>query len=156
MWVRRAHLFFFFSMKSSLLFTVALCSLVLISCTPRSSTNTPVNPYPTVASGATGTLTPTTQGSNFSARGSEPFWSMELTDSEAKVSQPKDDGSTGVDTFMIQQSVNGSTITVKDARGEFNARIEKKDCVEPSGETVPYTAMVNYGTYALKGCATKK
>ena len=143
-------------MKSSLLLTVACTSLILVSCTPTTNVTSPTNTYPTVTTGATGTLTPTTQGSNFSARGSEPFWSMELTDTEAKVSQPKDDGSIGVDTFAIQQTVNGTGIIVKDARGEFNASLEKKDCIEPSGETASYTVLVNYGTYALEGCGTKK
>jgi hypothetical protein len=41
---------------------------------------------------------------------------MELSDTEATVSQPNESGSTTEDRFAIQQTVSGDTITVKDAK----------------------------------------
>lgn len=81
---------------------------------------------------------------------------MELSDTKATVTQPSEDGSTREESYDIQQIMNGSTITVKDMKGEFSAMLEKKPCQDSMSDTkYEYSVSVNYKEFALRGCAHK-
>ncbi len=140
---------------------ISTLTLLLSACTwgqdtPWAEANKP-NPYPTTSiSWEIGANTTPAVWENYSAKGTEPFWSAEITASETTVSRP---GETDVivKKYETRQDDKWAIISIKDAKGEFFVTLTKGECSDGMSDTkYKYNATVLVGAETLKGCAMKK
>lgn len=120
----------------SLLGTAAL-SLTLLAATPALSqeTETPAT---------TGITLPLT------ARGNEPFWSVEATPETLTLSQPEGKGT--VQDLPFTQTTEGDSLIL--ATTDFTLRIDPTLCRDDmSGMPYPHTATLTRASTPLNGCA---
>lgn len=142
---------------------VSALTLILSSCTWGQSTpvspaivNTP-SPYPTTT--ISGEMLPDTTpatGENYSAKGTEPFWSLEITPTETTLTRPGEKD-TITKKYETRQTDKWAIINIKDAKGEFFVNLTKGSCSDGMSETkYSYNVTVLVGAETLTGCATKK
>lgn len=121
---------------------VSVLTLILSSCTwgqttpvnPAVVTNPP-SPYPTttISGEIVPDMTPAT-GENYSAKGTEPFWSLEITPTETTLTRPGEKD-TITKKYNTRQTDKGAIISIKDAKGEFFVTLTKSSCSDGMSET---------------------
>lgn len=148
-----------FFMKNIIL--VSTLVLLLSACTwwGTTKTETPVNPYPSIPlSGGADVKSDDTVavGANFSAKGTEPFWSVEITANETTLSRPGEKDVV-VKKYDTRQTDKWAIISIKDMKWEFFVTLTKGSCSDGMSDIkYAYNATVLVGAETLTGCAIKK
>ncbi len=84
------------------------------------------------------------------ARGNEPFWSVEASPDGLRLTEP--DGTGTAPTLPFTQSTEGGSLIL--TATDFTLRIDPTLCRDDmSGMPYPYTATLSRASTALKGCA---
>lgn len=127
--------------------------------------NTP-SPYPSVpltetksGSGDEVALLPPPESKtvdSYSAKWTEPFWSVEVDKNTAQFSQAGTWG-TQSQTFTVSQDDKWAIISIRWVKGDFFLTLVKGKCSDGmSNNGYMYTATLNVGAEVLKGCANRK
>ncbi len=142
----------------------AISSLVfLASCTwwwtPSAESPVPVNTYPSVPLTASGEATTPiaipAKGESYKAKGTEPFWSADISATGVVLSRPGDAGVKTL-TFSTTQSDKWALVTISGVKGDFFINLVKGACSDGMSETkYTYKATVLVGSETLTGCASK-
>lgn len=142
-----------------LIFLISFVTL-LSSCTWWNKSPEPLtgNLYPSIPLGASGEailLKNNMNWKSYTAKGTEPFWSANISASGVVLSRPGNTGST-TQTFITEQDDKGALVTIRSIKGDFFINLTKWSCSDGMSDIkYTYNATVLVGADTLKGCATE-
>ena len=141
------------------IFLLLLSSILLLSsCSLWNKKDIVVSPYPSVPLGVSTDLAPSTQipnGSSYTAKGTEPFWSVAVKPWSTTFSRPWEKNV--IETLFVTSEVDKwSIVIVKSMKGDFFLNMVKGACSDGMSEVkYEYNATVLIGAESLTGCAMK-
>ncbi len=94
--------------------TLILSLTLLASCTWGKS-EPAKSPYPSTPLGENTTLATTPTGSSYTARGTEPFWAMDVVPGKATISRPTESGSLDI-AFDTEEDDKGGIVTIRSVK----------------------------------------
>lgn len=142
--------------------TLTLAMLVLAACQPQDPDGQPAAP-PADAPAAPATATPAATsggmdiGQPISARGTEPFWALDVTGgTKFKLTRP-DQPDVLAEAPGAAMSPDGATWVAKSAKGEqLTVTLKMGECSDGMSDLkYPMSAEVVLVNETLKGCAAK-
>lgn len=96
----------------------------------------------------------TWNGVTLRARGNEPFWALDVTDTELQWKTPDSEATLGI----ADSSVDTNALAWKGVAGEqtMEAQATRTRCIDSmSGEVLPWTVQVSFDGQEFHGCASR-
>lgn len=96
----------------------------------------------------------TWNGVTLRARGNEPFWALDVTDTELQWKTPDSEATLGI----ADSSVDTNALAWKGVAGDqtMEAQATRTRCVDSmSGEVLPWTVQVSFDSQEFHGCASR-
>jgi len=138
-----------------IILVTSLALFFLSSCMSKTEAPPP-SPYPSIPMGVSAEILmpKVATWASYTARGTEPFWSVEVTLTTAVLARPSDTGiiSTQFDTV---QDDKWAIIVIKSIKGDFFLTLTRGECSDGMSDTkYSYNSTVNVGAEELRGCAS--
>lgn len=117
------------------------------------------SPYPSMPLGISGEgillKESKKEGKSYTVKGTEPFWSVDVSGSKAILTRPGNSGST-TETFITEQDDKWGLVTIRSIKGDFFVNLTKWSCSDGMSDVkYLYNASVLVGAETLKWCATE-
>lgn len=139
-------------------FLAALPLLVLAACQPQAPDGSPASApadAPAAADAASVTLEPTPYDPPLSARGTEPFWALEVSEETLTLTRPDAEPLSMANPGMRMQGEK-ATWDALSAGARLYIVAEVKTCSDGMSDlSYPLTIEVQTGDLKLKGCGAK-
>ena len=137
-----------------------ISSMILLSaCTWWGSRPIATSQYPsTPINASTGIKTPVQApvGGSYTAKGTEPFWAVDIIPGKATLSRPTGSGTTST-SFEVTEDDKWALVVVKWVKGEIFVNMTKWSCSDGMSDTrYAYNTTVLIGAESLTGCALKQ
>ncbi len=152
------HLDIFLIFITMRILSFGIVSLVLLSsCTWWGGKEVVKSPYPSTPLGVSMEIGLSSQlvGSSYKAKGTEPFWAIDVTPGSAVLSRPSGTGVVSA-SYTTTEDDKWAIIVIKGVKWDFFLNMTKWACSDGMSDTkYAYNASVLVGAESLTGCALK-